>query len=300
MQPRTDRTLRTYHPRSAPGLFRLLAVAVFPVIIIALWAILTRSLAGDLVYADAVLMQKTSQGMGQGKKHPGSPSASQSAAPLQRANALVELAVRMNPVSGAALLTLAKNRALVGNLAGAKDAASRADRLLVSAETLDQLGWIHLELANRDAAQRYFRAALAIDPADREALQRMVWIAKLNLNQPGLTDRDSLLNAMLGVLRNLQSYTCFDTNAAYLWSQYWHERARVSHSPVHYAAGLRAAAQAENWRTPPNYTTLYKPNEMFAIMNYFMMGARGLPVDESGRPFPAKRPVNPSKIQLSD
>lgn len=273
----------------------LLALPVMIAICALLWTISIRMLAGDLTYQNSdAIMKAIGQAGTQGKTPPPTALTDQL---KDQAMAMVARAATLNPISDQAQLALAKNQALAGNFAQAKETALRANKLLSSVETYDQLGYICMQLPDRTPAEQYFRAALSIDPSDTEAIERIIWLGKLNLNDRALQSRrPQYLQMMLDGLRDLDHYALFGPNAAYLWSQYWHERARASHSPLDYQAGFRAAALANNRPLPHNTVMLYKPKDMLPIMNYFLMGARGCPVLEDGRPFAAKLPVDPTKI----
>lgn len=220
---------------------------------------------------------------------------------LQQANRWVEESLRWNPVGERALLVHTKNLILDRRYEEARGFALRANRALVTEASLVQLGWISLELGDRPAARSYFGQALAINPANIEALERMVWIAKLDLNKGDPQQRPAQLQAMLESLRALQRFAWFSANTAYLWSQYWHERTLTSRDPIHFLAGYRCASLAQNRPAPRDVPRLYNlsdPLEAAKIANYFMMGARGLPVLTTGQKFAAKRPVKLSIIRL--
>ena len=176
--------------------------------------------------------------------------------------------------------------------------------MLVTRETFDQMGYIAMQIGlnakkqDMSEGERYFRRALAINSSDIEALERLVWIAMLNLNNPELPDHNVNLAKMLAALRGLQAHTLSNPNVSYLWTQYWYERASISRLPRYYEAGFRTSLMAYNYSNPWNYTLLYDPKEMVPSAHFFLMGARGYPVYARGEVFAAKPPINLSRLRL--
>lgn len=259
---------------------RSLGIAVAGVCIAA-WIFLMRQAAADLLFAQAEYLNSNSDR----RNGAGRPSEVDVSAAIA---GLTIRAIELNPYHGLALVARARDLANAGRFEEAIQDARRADRLIVTPETLNQIGSIWLRLNDDRQARRAFAETLGIAPSNREALERLVSIAQ--------TDRD--IKRMLARLRELSGSYPYSPNTAYFWAQFWKEIAAATKLPVYYAAGQRASGLACNRPVPTDYTLFYEPRDMMEHYNYFMMGARGMNVPDTGEVFKPTRPVDPVAIGL--